>query len=402
MKYKNLLKNFGLAVILLTVGCKGEQSFIKVENINDVSSVKSNAVFYSLPKTALSVKIKAINEIEVRGPYASYSQKYIGTDDIITENSSKWVLESAEITTYPVKDSSRTFAIESNNPAVYSLNFSPEGFLQSINTKSDYKFTENSNGVFSANRNVGDEDINRNFEGLNINRYETVFDTVMHVVNADSIFTTVPTSKKLVIRKSLDEQAQELANQIFILRDDRNALLTGNSDGNALPSGDALKFMIEKLDEKERSLMSMFIGKTIKKERIYNFDFIPENRGRSQAILLKFSSQYGVQPQSSLRGNPIMIEIVSLNDNAAEVVYDENQQMYRRKAKTSSSKNSGFAYLTPAKAKVRILQNNDVIAEQIVNLSQMGLVRYIPAFLFEDKDFKAEFYPQSGTLKSLN
>ena len=402
MRYKKILKNFGFCAILIIAGCKGEQKFIKVENINNVSSVKNNAVFYSLPKTALSVKVKAVNVITVRGPYANYSQKYIGTDDIITENTSKWVLESAEISTYPVKDSVRTYVVESNNPAVYSLNFTPDGFLQSINSKSEYNLNDNNQERGSNVRNNGvDDDVNRNFEGLNINRYETVFDTVMHVVNADSIFTTVPTSKKLVIRKSLDEQAQELANQIFILRDDRNALLTGNSDGNSLPSGDALKYMIEKLDEKERSLMSMFVGKTIRKERVYNFEFIPQNREASQSILLKFSPQYGVQPQKSLRGTPVLIEIVSLNDNAAELNYDENQEMYRRKTKSQQT-NNGFAYLTPARAKIRLLHNNEVIAEQVVNLSQMGLVRFIPAFLFENSDFKAEFYPYLGTLKSLN
>ena len=72
-----------------------------------------------------------------------------------------------------------------------------------------------------------------------------------------------------------------------------------------------------------------------------------------------------------------------------------------RKNKVSPQPN-GFAYLTPANGMVKLLQSNNVIAQKIININQMGLVRYLPSTLMENADFKAEYYPETGTLKSVN
>ncbi|MCQ2974666.1 MAG: DUF4831 family protein [Bacteroidales bacterium] len=388
-----------LPLVILASCSSTEKKFIKVENIQTVHEYKNNPIIYSLPKTVVSVEVTAVNEISVKGPYSMYAHKYLGTDDVITENSSVWYISNTEISSYPVKDSSRTFVVESNYPCSY--NFSPEGFLESVNAKSDY----NSNNTYyqeKQNLNIKEDNINKNqFNTLNINRYETVFDTVLHVVDADSIFTAVPTANKQIIRKSIDEQAQELANQIFILRDDRNALLVGEADNKNQPSGDALKYMIEQLNKLEESYMSMFIGKKIKIEKKYEFSFTPENTKHIQTTLFKFSPEYGVQPKTSLRGNPINIDITNLLNNSVEQIFEENQANIIRKNKIKPSFN-GIAYLTPANGLIRIIQNNSAISEKIININQMGIIRYLPSTLMEDTNFKAIFYPEYGTLKSLN
>lgn len=380
--------------------CSGEKQMVTVENIYNITGVKHNPVFYSLPRTALSVNVTVVNEICVKGPYADYARKYLGTEDFINENSSKWSIDNIEISSFPVTDSSRTYVVEANfdSPA-YAINLTPDGFLESVNKSSNYQAVKtDSNG--SEKKINNQTDPLSSFRGLNINRFETVFDTVLHVVNADSIFTAVPTSKKQTVRKTIDEQAQDLANQIYVLRDDRNALLSGSNSN--LPSGDALQIMLDKLDKLEESYMSMFSGSTIKQYRTYNFTYVPQNKTRAMDILCKFSAEYGVQSKSSLRGDPVFIEVVSLNDNVAQSQFDDNQEMLRRKYKDKSVDNHGFAYLTPARGQVKIIQNKNVLSDQILNLSQMGSVRYLPAFLLKEKDFKVEFYPQYGTLKSIN
>lgn len=397
----NILKFVTLISAALTISaCGSEKNFVRVENINNVSQVKHNPVIYSLPKTSLCVRVKAVNEISVKGPYSQYAQKYLGTDDIIGNNSSSWLIGGIEISSFPIKDSSRTFAVETNYPC--SMSFTPEGFLESVNAKSDYK---EKNLILSDNflQSSNSDEIlkSRKFQELNVNRYETVFDTVLHVIDADSIFTAVPTQRKQVVRKSLDEQAQELANQIFVLRDDRNALLVGESDGKSLPDGESLKYMIEQLNKLEESYMSMFIGKKIRIEKNFVFTFEPENVEHSRQILFKFSPQYGVTPKNSLRGNPIMIDITDLKNNSSEINFDEQQTSIRRKAKAKAEEN-GFAYLTPANALIKIIQDNNTISEKVLNVNQMGIVRYLPQTFMQNKDFKLVLYPESGTIKSLN
>ena len=396
----DILKTAVLLPAFLTLwSCSGTKDFVKVENIKDISQVKHNPVIYALPKTVVSVKVTAVNEISVKGPYSQYAQKYIGTDDIINSNSSTWTIGNVEISSFAVKDTSRIFAVEASYPC--SMNFSENGFLESVNAKSDYKESHDmvSEKVYSSDPDYSGK--SRMFQDININRYETVFDTVLHVIDADSIFTAVPTQRKQVIRKSLDEQAQELANQIFVLRDDRNALLVGESDGKSLPEGEALKFMIEQLNKLEESYMSMFIGKKIRVEKTYIFNFEPENTEHSQHILFKFSPQYGIQSRSSLKGNPIVIDITNLAENSLEDSYNERQLTLRRKAKAAEEEN-GFAYLSGANGNVKIMQNDNVISEKVMNISQMGLIRYLPQSLMKDKNFKMVLYPEKGTIKSLN
>ena len=394
-------KIYFLLTLAILASCGGSQKlFVNVENINEVRTVKNNPIVYSLPKTVVSVKVTAVNEIHVKGPYANYAHKYLGTDDVISENSSTWYIGDVDISSFPIKDSSRTFVVESNYPC--KITFTPEGFIESVNTVTDY--VANSS-YYNQIQNINHVDNNINavndFNGLNVNRYETVFDTVLHVVDADSIFQAVPTNNKQIIRKSLDEQAQELANQIYVLRDDRNALLVGEADAKSMPTGDALKYMIEQLNKLEESYMSMFLGKKIQIKKVYQFQYVPENINHYQTILFKFSPEYGVQQKSSLRGAPVNIDVTNLKENSVEYQFAENQANMMRKNKVSPRPN-GFAYLTPANAMVKLLQSNNVIAQKIININQMGLVRYLPSTLMENSDFKAEYYPETGTLKSVN
>ena len=133
----DILKTAVLLPAFLTLwSCSGTKDFVKVENIKDISQVKHNPVIYALPKTVVSVKVTAVNEISVKGPYSQYAQKYIGTDDIINSNSSTWTIGNIEISSFAVKDTSRIFAVEASYPC--SMNFSENGFLESVNAKSDY------------------------------------------------------------------------------------------------------------------------------------------------------------------------------------------------------------------------------------------------------------------------
>ncbi len=387
------------ATLLGVASCGTQKKYIRVENINSVNSLKDNPLIYSLPKTALSVKVTAVNEVSVRGPYCQYAQKYMGTDDIINANSSTWKLGKIDISSYPIQDSSRTFIVETNYPC--SMNFSPEGFLESVNTKPDFQEQNYRNSNTLSNISSDDIASRRKFQDMNVNRYETVFDTVLHVVDADSIFTTVPSAKKNLIRKSLEEQAQELANQIFVLRDDRNALLKGESDGKSLPDGDALKYMVDQLNKLEESYMSMFIGKKIKIEKTYIFDLVPKSESKQQEVIFRFSPEYGVVPKESAKGNPITLEITDLHDNTIISKYNHKQKSMQQKSGSATQAN-GLAYLTNAYATVRVMQKANSLSEKTININQFGKVRYLPSSLMKNEDFKLILYPQTGTIKSLN
>ena len=159
--------------------------------------------------------------------------------------------------------------------------------------------------------------------------------------------------------------------------------------------------MIEQLNKLEEKYMSMFVGKKIYREKTYVFDFVPEKSEHSQSILFKFSAQYGIQARTSLKGNPVMIDVTNMMDSNVEKDFNESQKIVRRKEKAASQDN-GFAYLSPANGKVKIVQNNNVLCDKVLNISQMGLVRYVPQSMAQNQNFKMVLYPDKGTLKSLN
>lgn len=398
---RNTLIKTGAAIIaaLAMASCGTQKQYIHVSSISGNDGIEANPLVYSLPKTTVTVKVTAINEVSVRGPYWQYAQKYLGTDDIINANSSKWSLGNVEISSYPIKDTARTYMLKTSYAC--GLSFSPEGFLESVNTKPDFaEQSYRASGYYGDNQQADDIASRRQFQEINVNRYETVFDTVLHVVDADSIFTTVPTAKKNVVRKSLDEQAQELANQIFVLRDDRNALLVGESDGKSLPSGESLKFMIEQLNKLEESYMSMFVGKKIKTEKTYMFEYVPTGAADEQDVIFRFSKEYGVQSKSSQKGAPINITIHNLGENSSETSMAKRQAAARTTDKNASQ--LGLAYLGNAPAMVRVVQGSGSMAEKVINICQMSQVRYLPDQLSNSKDFKLILYPATGTIKSIN
>jgi len=96
-----------------------------------------------------------------------------------------------------------------------------------------------------------------------------------------------------------------------------------------------------------------------------------------------------------------MIETKSYKDNSQEIAFMENQEILRRKAKVKSDENQGFAYLSPARAEISILQENNSLISKTMLISQLGIVRYIPINAILNDSFQAIFYPQYGTLKKL-
>jgi hypothetical protein len=159
--------------------------------------------------------------------------------------------------------------------------------------------------------------------------------------------------------------------------------------------------MVEQLNKLEESYMSMFVGKKIKIEKTFIFNYIPNQNAKQQATLFNFSPEYGVVPNGSKKGSPITVEISDLGDNIVINKYDNNQTTARQRAGASQAAN-GFAYLTNAYGLVRIMQNNNSLSEKTLNINQLGTVRYLPSSLMQKDGFKLILYPQTGTIKSLN
>ena len=388
-----------LSIILLT-SCSHKLD-IAVVNIHKVDSYIPSSIAYYLPKTKISIELQLTKISEKKGPYADYAGEFLGSiDNVITQNKTYWEISDVKINTTPIRDTNNLWLITGALPWIYNIHLTPEGFLASINTipRSSYKpFWQEEKFVEQNKYNTVTQNITTVDRG-----YKEVYDTIFKVQEFDTIQRVVPVIKKRLIRKSAREQAQEIANEIFTLRDDREALLVGEGDSEYLPDGQALKEMLQGIDKLEQQYLSLFVGRVDKTSYHYKYETIPEPKNNlTKQIIFRFSPQYGLLPIRDMRGKPVYLEIETLGTTAPLNTFTKNQELLRRIEKLPDG-NRGLVYRIPEVAIVRIKMDNKLLAQKQILLPQAGVVARLPIEILKYGQAQIQFDPTTGSLISIS
>ncbi len=397
-------KSFILVIIafyVLLIACKSTKPVLTVEKITEVKAYKTNHIFYSLPRTAIAVDVEITKKVYKKGPFSEYASSKLGITKVIEKDYVEWNISGVEFQTIAKFDTTQIYVINSNMANITNfVNLSKEGFLIGFNTKAG---TYYSDIEINDNMLINNEDeVSLAYEDITIKKnYKETYDTAYHEVANDTSFVKVPMITTNIVSKSIAEKAHELAEQILVLRDDRNALLVGEGDSQYLPTGDALNIMLDGINTLEAQYLSMFIGKTFTTKQIYHFEYIPiENQKFRQEILFKFSEADGYLPSSSLKGKPVFLEIESEQYMELMNKFYAGQVLYKRTEKVKD-KNSGLVYRMPQKAKIKLTHNSKELHSENILIAQYGVNLQLPASLFFNNDYAIEFYPKYGTLKSI-
>ena len=75
---------------------------------------------------------------------------------------------------------------------------------------------------------------------------------------------------------STAKQAEVAAKQIYRIRESRLNILTGEAD-NLPPDGEAMKLVIQQLEEQEKALTNLFTGILTKETEHYEVSIIPHD-----------------------------------------------------------------------------------------------------------------------------
>lgn len=352
---KNLIIIAGL---LLTMPLVAQTKVVKK------NAVKSNnfGVTYSLPLTTFIVDAEVTKVTSKAGPYYKYAEKYLGVKDAITEDNVFYQLDKIGLQNKGVPDKDNTFIVEFKSgtlaPFVY---LTEEGLLCTINA--EYEMIRS--------------------EADSVKKKKTV---QTNVTPASVL------SEELLMAGSTAKQAEVAAKQIYRIRESRLNILTGEAD-NLPPDGDAMKLVIEQLEQQEKALTNLFTG-VVTKETSYSQFTIHPTGNMEKEILFRFSDLLGIVAADDLGGAPVYLNLIAT---------EKAPVLDPKEAEKKEKSMKGIIYNLPGKASIEITLNNKTLYKGVEQVAQFGSQESLAPSMFEDKKVpvKIFFYPESGAVKQI-
>ena len=328
------------------------------------NAVKANnfGITYSLPKTSLIVNAEVIKTTSKAGPYYKYAEKYLGVKDAISKDKISYQLGKISLENKGIPDPNNTYIVEfkSGTVAPYAY-LTEEGLLCSINA--EYIPEENSSKELTK----------RNKQ-------------------ADQITEASVLSEELLMAGSTAKQAEVAAKQIYRIRESRLNILTGEAD-NLPPDGEAMKLVIQQLEEQEQALTNLFTGIQVRDTSDYEITIDPYD-DLEREILFRFSPQLGIVAADDLGGTPVYLDLKATARAPA---------LEPKEAEKKEKSLKGIIYNIPGKASVTISMNKKTLLKGEVQVTQFGSQEGLAPVMFEDKKapIKVYFYPETGAIKQI-
>ena len=121
-----------LLMLLLTFSCASAQK------ITRVNAIKANnyGVIYALPKTSFEVTFVVKKTTYHRGEFYPYAQRYLGIDNPIIENETRFTLENVLVANKGIADKENSFMVEFRGKTVEPFVYLREdGVIVTINAE---------------------------------------------------------------------------------------------------------------------------------------------------------------------------------------------------------------------------------------------------------------------------
>ena len=129
--------------------------------------------------------------------------------------------------------------------------------------------------------------------------------------NSIGDFSKVTEDRINNLTTSPEALARDAANRIFSLRKSRLDLITGEAGENVFNEG--LKYALLEIDKLEEDILALFIGKHEVTYETRVFRIVPE-KGKRTNIIARFSIDGGIVNETDLSGHPVAVNIQVVND----------------------------------------------------------------------------------------
>lgn len=317
-----------------------------------------SVLIYSLPKTELHVCIVAEKITETPGQFFRYSERYLATNNVITEPKTFFKLKSVSVTPQAIPDPNRTYSFSPGKKSnVSRLSVDEKGILQAVNivssTYTDKKYSDSS---ATANK-------------------------------PSSAFSILPLGEEYMMAGSEAKLAEGAAKQIYHIRESRLGILTADVD--RLPAdGASFETVMAGLNTLEAQLTELFVGKTNIETTTTTIYFAPEATINKE-VLFRLSAFSGVVAKDDLSGTPYYISVlpIELNTTVSDL-----------KVKNETS---ALFYIQPAPTQIIITDGEQTLYNKKLDIPQLGKVIPLSKNFVEQENIKIKFDTNTGRLLSV-
>jgi len=385
MKRPILLLLFSALLFLLVTSCHRFFSetpvskpftppFIVLGEHDTLIPAKPGGIWYMLPQSMIEVTVHTQRTELVKGPYAAFASKYLGIDNVITNNHIYWQLEDITIGTTPVPDPDHLYYV--------SL-----GDADSVEIAIPLELYVNPQGSITCAAGAGKRfTVGQSFMAAPQPDYSSVFklhaesnlfekiDTIIEQVMQDSIKVEKRVLRTKMIEKPIEQRAKETADLILKMREDRIRLLVGFQEIPYDPV--TIKYLVDELERVEREYIELFTGLRLETKHSRSFFIIPKQSDDCVPIpMMRFSSQEGVSPASHSRGQLLYLQVCS--EGVSEAI-SRFRFLNVHDTLKSQLPATGFVYRNPEWTKISVYLGNALQKEVGVQIPQFGRVERLP------------------------
>ena len=324
--------------------------------------VTSEGAIYYLPKTALRITVQVERSSFTPGEFCKYAERYLRMKDVITEPTINYSIITIQQEPVAVADTSKCYAIKFDaRTSACNVRLSADGILLAINT--DEKVATPWSSVNNQKKNGRKELINRRSY----------------------------LSEEILAAGSTAKMAELIAQEIYEIRESRNLLTRGQAD--YMPKdGEQLRLMLNKLEEQNLALSSLFTGVTVSDTTEYTFTITP-NKDIENRVLFRLSDKLGIIDADDLAGVPYYINIENLKTVPPVEVIDP-----KKKQKQAN----GVYVNIPGKLRSTISNAQKMMVSNEFPAGQFGNVELLSGALFNKRyTTHLQLHPISGAVEKL-
>lgn len=311
---------------------------------------------YALPQTSLKIEVSVSKEVFYAGPYARFSQKYLGIE-VRQQDETTCSIKSVNIVPSVEADQSARYALEAgriNLPEFIQLT------SQGLIAGQGESFSGNQAWRFPASNPQSD------FASKGIPANLTSESSTLYKSGTSGEAVT----QNMVVEKSTERKAQEVAQKIFDIRDKRYKILIGDTD--ATYSGEAMKATIDALGKLEADYLTLFTGYSETLSQSASFEVIPsKDNAKQMYIAFRLSDTEGLLPSDDMSGKPYLLELSAESITMPEAPVPTKKTVVPEQF---------LHYRIPAICNVRLTDGLSLILHTRIPVYQLGIEETLPVF----------------------